>query len=122
MSIECPHGQDEQFGQFCIANDAPRPTDALRPGYVATLAALPLGRLSETDVAQPTVPRRGSPSPTPAVSVMVADLRTTSTAVAIAVAAAAQRDSVAACPPDIQLADAVRAAMWQPQYYPVRAS
>jgi malate dehydrogenase (oxaloacetate-decarboxylating) len=52
----------------------------------------------------------------------VADLRTTSTAVAIAVAAAAQRDGVAACPPDIQLADAVRAAMWQPQYYPVRAS
>jgi malate dehydrogenase (oxaloacetate-decarboxylating) len=51
----------------------------------------------------------------------VADLRATSVAVAVAVAGAAQRDGVAANPPDDHLADSVAAAMWQPEYHPVRA-
>jgi malate dehydrogenase (oxaloacetate-decarboxylating) len=60
---------------------------------------------------------------TPGASLLpqVADLRTTSAAVAVAVARAARADGVAAGPPDDALDDAVRDAMWQPEYHPVRA-
>jgi len=51
----------------------------------------------------------------------VADLRATSVAVAVAVARAAHLEGVATAPPDEHLQDTIAAAMWQPQYHPVRA-
>jgi hypothetical protein len=42
--------------------------------------------------------------------------------VAVAVARAAQQEGVAASPPDEHLQDTVAAAMWQPEYRPVRAT
>jgi malate dehydrogenase (oxaloacetate-decarboxylating) len=50
----------------------------------------------------------------------VADLRETSIAVATAVARAAKAEGVAAATPDADLADQVRALMWEPRYRPVR--
>jgi len=52
----------------------------------------------------------------------VADLRGTSTAVAAAVARAAVADGVATCDVGPGLGAALEAAMWQPQYRPVRAA
>ena len=51
----------------------------------------------------------------------VADLRATSAAVAVAVAEAAHTDGVATADITENLEDAVTAAMWQPEYHPVRA-
>ena len=51
----------------------------------------------------------------------VSDLRATSAAVAVAVARAAQAEGVAGVPVDDHLEETVRAAMWQPEYHPVRA-
>jgi len=60
---------------------------------------------------------------TPGASLLpqVADLRATSAVVAMAVAKAAARDGVAANETDDGLEDRVQAAMWQPEYHPVRA-
>lgn len=52
----------------------------------------------------------------------VADLRSTSTLVAIAVARAAQQEGVAEVADRGDLEAAVHAAMWQPEYRPVRAT
>ena len=52
----------------------------------------------------------------------VADLRATSAAVAVAVAEAAERDGVAEALPVEDLPALVAAAMWQPEYRPVRAT
>jgi malate dehydrogenase (oxaloacetate-decarboxylating) len=61
-------------------------------------------------------------TPGAALLPQVADLRATSAAVAVAVARAAQEEGVAASPPDEHLQDTVAAAMWQPEYRPVRAT
>jgi malate dehydrogenase (oxaloacetate-decarboxylating) len=61
-------------------------------------------------------------APGAALLPQVADLRATSAAVAVAVAGAAQRDGVAGSPSDEHLQDTVAAAMWQPEYHPVRAT
>jgi malate dehydrogenase (oxaloacetate-decarboxylating) len=50
----------------------------------------------------------------------VEGLRGTSVAVAVEVAKAAERDGVAEALPEGPLEDAVRAAMWHPEYRPVR--
>jgi malate dehydrogenase (oxaloacetate-decarboxylating) len=50
----------------------------------------------------------------------VADLRETSVAVAAAVARAAEAEGVASATLDADLADQVRALMWEPHYRPVR--
>ena len=51
----------------------------------------------------------------------VAHLRDTSALVAAAVARAARRDGVAGIDSDDHLAERIAAAMWEPEYYPVRA-
>jgi malate dehydrogenase (oxaloacetate-decarboxylating) len=61
-------------------------------------------------------------APGAALLPQVADLRATSAAVAVAVAGAAHRDGVAGGPSDEHLQDTVAAAMWQPEYHPVRAT
>jgi malate dehydrogenase (oxaloacetate-decarboxylating) len=63
-----------------------------------------------------------STTPGAALLPQVADLRATSAAVAVAVARAAQHDGVAAVLPDENLQDTVAAAMWKPEYHPVRAT
>jgi len=61
---------------------------------------------------------------TPGASLLpqVAHLRATSAVVAVAVAQAAVRDGVAADGTDERLEERVEAAMWQPEYRPVRAT
>ncbi len=51
----------------------------------------------------------------------VTELRATSAAVAVAVARAAAADGVAGVTVDAGVESAVKAAMWEPRYYPVRA-
>ena len=60
---------------------------------------------------------------TPGASLLprVADLKATSVVVAAAVARAAVRDGVADATSDDRLEERVQAAMWQPEYHPVRA-
>ncbi len=62
-----------------------------------------------------------STAPGAALLPQVGDLRTTSAAVAVAVARAAQAEGVAGVPVDEHLEETVSAAMWQPEYHPVRA-
>ncbi|HEY5185157.1 MAG TPA: NAD-dependent malic enzyme [Actinomycetes bacterium] len=60
-------------------------------------------------------------APGAALLPQVGDLRTTSAAVAVAVARAAQAEGVAGVTVDDHLEETVSAAMWQPEYHPVRA-
>jgi malate dehydrogenase (oxaloacetate-decarboxylating) len=60
-------------------------------------------------------------SPGAALLPQVSDLRATSAAVAVAVVRAAQAEGVAGVPVDDHLEETVHAAMWQPEYHPVRA-
>ena len=92
------------LGLGVIVSRASRITDGMLLAAARAVAAL----------VNPTTPGA-------ALLPQVADLRATSAAVAVAVAAAAQRDGVAASPPDDNLQDTVAAAMWQPEYRPVQA-
>ena len=92
------------LGLGVIVSRASRITDGMFLAAARAVAAL----------VNPTTPGA-------ALLPQVADLRATSAAVAVAVAAAAQRDGVAASPPDDNLQDTVAAAMWQPEYRPVQA-
>jgi malate dehydrogenase (oxaloacetate-decarboxylating) len=93
------------LGLGVIVSRASRITDGMFLAAAQAVAAL----------VDPTTPGA-------ALLPQVADLRATSAAVAAAVAAAARKDGVAASPPDEHLQDTVAAAMWQPEYRPVRAS